>query len=306
MLAYLIRRMLFIIPVLLATALLVFTALHLTPGDPVDVIAGPLVDEATRARIRERLGLDRPLPVQFITYMGGVLQGDLGVSILNRRPVIDLIRQRLPVTLELGLAAFALTYTIALPLGILAALRRNSVLDWLSMSVALIGVAMPSFWLGLMLVYLFSVQLRLLPATGSGGLQYLILPTLALALPRVGQVARITRSSMLEVIGLDYMRTAAAKGLAPGLIVRRHALRNALLPIIALMGLDLGYVVGGSVVIETVFARPGIGDMMIRAITSRDFPVLQGGMFVLTLAIVVSNLVADVCYMLIDPRIRQQ
>jgi ABC-type dipeptide/oligopeptide/nickel transport system permease component len=306
MLSFLLRRLLYVIPVLLVTALLVFAALHLTPGDPVDVVAGPLANEATRDRIRERLGLGRPLPIQFFTYIGGVLQGDLGVSILNQRPVIDLIRQRLPITAELGVTAFGLTYLIALPLGVLAALHRNSILDWLSMSVALIGVAMPSFWLGLMLIYLFSVQLRLLPPTGSGGLRYLVLPALALALPRVGQVARITRSSMLEVIGQDYMRTAAAKGLSPSVMVRRHALRNALLPIVALMGLDLGYVVGGSVVIEAVFARPGIGDMMIRAITSRDFPVLQGGMFVLTLAIVLSNIVADVCYMLIDPRISQR
>ncbi len=304
MTAYLVKRALFAIPVLLLTALLVFSALHLAGGDPVMLLVPATAPQHVRDAVRAKLGLDQPLPIQFVKYMSHALRGDLGQSILSRRPVSELILEKLPVTVELGIAAFALAYALALPLGIIAALNRNKFLDWSSMIVALIGVSMAGFWLGLMLMYFFSAQLKWLPPTGHGGLKYLILPTLALALPRVGRIARITRSSLLEVIGQDYIRTARAKGLAERATVMRHALRNALIPIISLMGLDLGYIIGGSVVIEAVFARPGIGDMMLRAIYSRDFPVLQGCMFVLTLAIILSNILADLTYAVVDPRIR--
>lgn len=302
--AYLVKRLLLAIPVLVVTAFLVFAALHLSPGDPVDVIVGPIAPQSVRDRVRAQLGLDRPLPVQFLIYMGNVARGNLGQSILNRKPVLDIIVEKLPVTAELGLATFVLTYLLAVPLGVVAALYRNSVYDWFSMIVALIGVSMPGFWLGLILIYLFSVTVRILPPTGYGGVQYLVLPALALALPSVGRVARITRSSMLEVVGQDYIRTARAKGLSERLVVIRHALRNALIPIISLMGLDLGYIVGGAVVIESIFARAGIGLTMLRAIYSRDFPVLQGCMFVLALAIIVGNIISDLCYVIVDPRIR--
>ena len=304
MTAYLIKRFLLAIPVLLVTSLLVFLTLHLSPGDPVDVIAGPLAPQAVRDRIRTQLGLDKPLPIQFIIYMSNVARGDLGDSILNHRSVREMIAAKLPITAELGLASFALTYLLAIPLGVIAALNRNSFSDWFTMILALIGVSMPGFWLALILIYTFAVYLRWLPPTGYSSLKYLILPALALGLPRVGQVARITRSSMLEVVGQDYMRTARAKGLAEMVVVVRHALRNALIPVISLVGLDLGYIIGGTVVIESIFARTGIGDMMVRAIYSRDFPVLQGCMFVLTVAIILGNIIADICYVIIDPRIR--
>jgi peptide/nickel transport system permease protein len=304
MTAYLLKRLLLAVPVLLLTALLVFSALHLAGGDPVMLLVPPNASQETREAIRAKLGLDKPLPVQFVTYMSNVLRGDLGRSILSRQQVSDLIKEKLPITLELGVSAFLLAYLLALPLGVIAALNRNQFLDWSSMIVALIGVSMAGFWLGLMLMYVFAAQLKWLPPTGHGGLKYLILPTLALALPRVGRIARITRSSLLEVIGQDYIRTARAKGLSERVMVFRHALRNALIPIVSLMGLDLGYIVGGSVVIEAVFARPGIGDMMLRAIYSRDFPVLQGCMFVLALAIILGNIIADLAYVVIDPRIR--
>mgnify|MGYP000408211176 CR=1 FL=1 len=304
MTTYLIRRFLLAIPVLIITALLVFLALHLSPGDPVDVIVGPIAPEAVRERVRTQLGLDRPLPVQFVVYMSHVARGDLGQSILSRRPVAEMIREKLPVTVELGVAAFTVTYLLAIPLGTLAALKRNSFLDWFSMILALLGVSTPGFWLALLLIYTFAVHLKLLPPTGYGSLEHLILPTLALGLPRVGQVARITRSSLLEVVGQDYIRTARAKGLAERTVVIVHALRNALIPIISLMGLDLGYIVGGSVVIESVFARAGVGAMMLGAIYSRDFPVLQGCMFVLAVAIVLGNILADLAYVIVDPRIR--
>lgn len=304
MTAYLVKRILLTIPVLLLTAVLVFSALHLAGGDPVMLLVPPNATQETREAVRVKLGLDKPLPVQFVTYMSQVIQGNLGRSILSRQEVSELIWQKLPVTAELGATGFGLAYLLALPLGIIAALNRNKFLDWFSMVLSLIGVSMAGFWLGLMLMYIFAAKLKWLPPTGYGGLKYLILPTLALALPRVGRIARITRSSLLEVIGQDYIRTARAKGLSEGVMVIRHALRNALIPIISMMGLDLGYIVGGSVVTEAVFARPGIGDMMLRAIYSRDFPVLQGCMFVLALAIILSNIAADFAYVLVDPRIR--
>jgi ABC-type dipeptide/oligopeptide/nickel transport system permease component len=304
MISYLIRRVLLAIPVLLLTAVLVFSALHLAGGDPVMLLVHPQAPQSVREAVRVKLGLDKPLPVQFVLYLSNVLRGDFGRSLLSRRQVLELILEKLPVTAELGLAAFILAYVLAIPLGVIAALNRDKFLDWFSMVVALIGVSMAGFWLGLMLMYLFAAHLRWLPPTGHGGLKYLVLPTLALALPRVGRIARITRSSLLEVIDQDYIRTARAKGLSDRVMVVRHALRNALIPIISLMGLDLGYIVGGSVVVEAVFARPGIGDMMLRAIYSRDFPVLQGSMFVLALAIILSNIIADLTYVVVDPRIR--
>jgi peptide/nickel transport system permease protein len=303
---YLIKRFLLAIPVLLLTALLVFSALHLAGGDPVMMLVPPIAPQETRDAVRAKLGLDKPLPVQFVIYMSNVLRGDLGRSILSRREVSELILEKLPVTVELGVASLALAYLLSIPLGAIAALNRNSFLDWSSMIVALIGVSMPGFWLGLLLIFTFAVHFRWFPPTGHASLKHLVLPALALGLPRVGRMARITRSSLLEVVGQDYIRTARAKGLAERAVVFRHALRNSLIPIISLMGLDLGYIVGGSVVIEHVFARPGIGDMMLRAIYSRDFPVLQGSMFVLALAIILSNIIADVAYVIVDPRIRHK
>jgi peptide/nickel transport system permease protein len=304
MTAYLFKRFLLAIPVLLVTAFLVFLALHLSPGDPVDVIVGPIAPQEVRDRVSAELGLDRPLAEQFIVYMSRVVQGDLGQSILNKRPVSELIAEKVKITAELGLTAFLIAYGLAIPLGSIAALNRNSFFDWFSMILALLGVSMPGFWLGLLLIYAFAVHFQWLPPTGYGSFKHLILPALALGLPRVGRVARITRSSMLEVIDQDYIRTARAKGLTERAVVVVHALRNALIPIISLMGLDLGYILGGSVVIEHIFARSGIGDMMLRAIYSRDFPVLQGCMFVLALAIILGNIAADLAYVAIDPRIR--
>jgi ABC-type dipeptide/oligopeptide/nickel transport system permease component len=290
--------------VLLGTSVLVFSALHLAPGDPVDVIVGPIAPQEVRDRVRAQRGLDKPLPTQFLIYMSHVVRGNLGQSILSKRPVLDIVREKLPVTAELGVAAFLLAYGLAIPLGTLAAIRRQSFFDWFSMVLALLGVSMPSFWLGLLLIYAFGLHLGWLPPTGHGNLAKLILPALALGLPRVGRIARLTRSSLLEVINEDYIRTARSKGLQERIVIFRHALQNALIPIVSVMGLDLGYIVGGSVVVENVFARPGIGGMMLGAIYSRDFPVLQGGIFILALGIVLGNILADVAYVIIDPRIR--
>jgi ABC-type dipeptide/oligopeptide/nickel transport system permease component len=306
MVSYIVRRGLLTIPVLLLTAILVFSTLHLAGGDPVMLLVPANAPASVRDEVRAKLGLDKPLPVQFVTYMSNVLRGDLGRSLASRREITELIKEKLPVTVELGVASLALAYLVAIPLGTIAAVNRNSFLDWSTMILALIGVSMAGFWLGLLLIYAFAVHFRWFPPTGHGTLKHLILPALALGLPRMGRIARITRSSMLEVIDQDYIRTARAKGLGERIVVFRHALRNALIPIISLLGLDLGYIVGGSVVIEHVFARPGIGDMMLRGIYSRDFPVLQGSMFVLALAIILSNIIADFAYMLVDPRIRHK
>jgi ABC-type dipeptide/oligopeptide/nickel transport system permease component len=304
MTTYIIKRFLLAIPVLLLTAILVFSALHLAGGDPVMLLVHQNAPNSVREAVRAKYGFDKPLPVQFVTYMSHVLSGDLGRSLLSRRLVSELIAEKLPVTAELGLAAFALAYLTAVPLGTIAALKRDTFFDWFTMVLALIGVSMAGFWLGLILIYIFSVYLGMLPPTGHGTIAHLILPALALGLPRVGRIARITRSSVLEVIDMDYIRTARSKGLTEWIVVSKHALRNALIPIISLMGLDLGYIIGGSVVIEHVFARPGIGDMTLRAIYSRDFPVLQGSMFILAFAIILGNIIADISYVIVDPRIR--
>ena len=304
MTSYLLKRVLFAIPVLLLVAFLVFSALHFAGGDPVNLLLGPGASMEAREAMRARLGLDKPLLVQFGLYMSHVVQGDFGQSIISKGKVSDLILEKLPVTLELGVAAFLLSYLAGVPLGVIAAVNRNKFLDWFSMIIALIGISMAGFWLGLVLMYIFGATLKWLPPTGSGGLKYLILPALALALPRVGRIARISRSSLLEVFHQDYIRTARAKGLQEIAVVSKHAFLNALIPIISLMGLDLGYVVGGSVVIEAVFSRPGIGALMLKSIFSRDFPVLQGCMFVLAVAIILSNILADIAYVIVDPRIR--
>jgi ABC-type dipeptide/oligopeptide/nickel transport system permease component len=303
MTAYLLKRVLLAVPVLFIATALVFSALHLAGGDPLTTLLGPGAPAEMRAATRARLGLDKPIPVQFAVYMGNLLRGDFGRSILSKEPVLEMIWKKLPVTAELGASAFTLAYALALPLGIIAALNRNKPFDWISMIFALIGVSMAGFWLALMLMYLFAAKLRWLPPTGHGDFQHLILPMLALGLPRVGQIARITRSSVIEVLGQDYIRTARAKGLRERTVVLVHALRNALIPVISLAGLDLGYIIGGSVVIESVFSRPGIGFMMLKAIYSRDFPVLQGCMIVLASAIILSNIMADVAYVVVDPRI---
>jgi peptide/nickel transport system permease protein len=301
---YILKRVLFAIPVLLLMSFLLFAALHLSGGDPLTMLLGPGASQEVREEFRVRLGLDKPIPVQFGMYLTQILHGDLGRSIISKAKVSDLIIEKLPVTMELGATAFLLAYILGIPLGVIAAVNRNKFLDWFSMILALIGVSMAGFWLGLVLMYIFGVNLKWLPPTGSGGIKYLILPAIALAMPRIGQIARISRSSVLEVFHQDYIRTARAKGLRERVVVIKHAFRNALIPIISLMGLDMGYIFGGSVVIESVFARSGIGFMMLKAISSRDFTVLQGCMFILAAAIILSNILADIAYVIVDPRIR--
>jgi peptide/nickel transport system permease protein len=284
-------------------SVVIFVLLHLS-GDPVSIMvpsdAPPEVFESTR----RALGLDRPLPEQFARYVARVATGDFGTSIRFNRPVAGLIRERLPRTLELTLAALALAVILAVPAGIVSALRRGTLVDRAVMLGAIAGQAVPIFWLALMLIWAFAVQLRWLPVFGYGTPWHLVLPAVSLSTIVLGRLARLVRSSMLEVLGQDYVRTARAKGLSESRVVARHALKNAAIPIVTLIGLQLGQLLGGAVVTETVFAWPGLGVLAAEAVFNRDFPVVQGITLVVSLIFVLTNLLVDLAYVVLNPRVR--
>jgi ABC-type dipeptide/oligopeptide/nickel transport system permease component len=316
MAVYLLRRAIAAVPVMFSVVLLVFLSLHLAPGDPVDFIVGPdtpfNMDRDTYvAQIRSQLGLDQPLHRQFLNYLGGLARLDLGRSLRTNRDIFEELIPRYGATIELALFAFLLTLAIGIPLGIVSALKPNSWLDSLVTSVGLVGVSLPSFWLGLLLMLLFSLQLGWLPPSGrpssaftGEGLPFLILPGLTLALGSAALVMRLTRSQMLEVLGEDFVRTARAKGLHERTVVLGHAFRNALIPVVTVMGLQFGGLLAGTVVVETVFAFPGVGRYLIQAVSARDFPAVQSGVLFVSLTFVGVNLLVDVLYAAIDPRIR--
>ena len=253
--------------------------------------------------IRSSLGLDRPLPIQYLSWLGNVLRGDLGRSARTHRPVTQELRLTIPATVELTLSATVIAVLIGVAAGTTAAVRRNSIFDYSSMVVALLGVCTPSFWLGLMLMLLFAVKLDLFPTTGRGGLENLVLPAVTLGAGAAAIIARVTRSSMLEVLGMDYIRTAHSKGLSTRAVVLHHAVKNALIPVITVIGLEFGYLLAGAVVTETVFAYPGVGWLLVEAIGFRDYPVIQGALLLLALQFALVNLVVDVLYAFSDPRI---
>lgn len=284
--------------------MIIFLILHLAPGDPVRLMLGSRATEKDYEEAYERLGLDQSLPIQYLTFARNLVKGDLGYSIIKQETVSSLIKSRIVNTLELTLAALFLSYIIALPLGILAAVKQNTLWDYFSMGISLVGISMPGFWLGFLLIFLFSVHLRLFPVSGYGGLRYLILPAFTLAMESAAITARMMRSSMLEVIRQDYIQTAKAKGLIRRVVIYKHALKNALIPIITLLGLRLGWLIGGSVIIETVFSRPGLGRLLVSSIYTRDYPVVQGIMMVLVLSVIIGNMIADILYASVDPRIR--
>lgn len=293
------------IPVLLGISVFTFLMLHLVPGDPVTAIAGdkPLSDERI-AQIRHQYGLDRPLWVQYGDYMGGVLRGDLGSGLHSQRPVADSIREALWPTVQLTLAGLVVAVSLGVALGILAAMFHNSWVDSSAMALALLGVSMPVFYLGLLLLFAFSFHFHLFPATGLGGWQHLVLPAVAVGFASSAYVARLVRSSMLEVLRQDYIVTARAKGLVERFVVSRHALKNALIPTITYLGLQLAGLLSGAVVTETVFSRPGLGRVAVSAISNRDYPLIQGTVLVTAGIYVLVNLVVDLLYGIIDPRIR--
>ena len=303
---YLIRRLVFAIPVLLGVSIAVFLMLHLIPGDPaLAMLRGqPSVTQDDVERLRVQMGLNDPLPVQYLKWIGNVLQGDFGDSIQAHRPVLTMISEQAGATIQLALVAMVLAIVIGVVLGTISALRRNSWVDTLCSLVALFGVSMPSFWFGLILIYVFSLRLGWFPVTGEGGWKRLVLPALALSLDFSAIIARLIRSSLIEVLQQDYIRTARAKGLHEPLVVARHALRNALMAVITIIGLQLGTLLGGAVVIETVFARQGIGRLAITGILGKDFPLVQGIVILAASVYVVINLIIDLSYGLLDPRIK--
>lgn len=302
---YILRRLLIVVPVMLGVAFMVFSAMYLIPGDAVDAMLRDTGATAeAMARLRAQMGLDQPFHVQFVRFIGVLASGDLGRSLVTGRLVTDQIASQFPATIELTLAALAIAILIGIPLGVVAALRRGSWIDTGSMIVALIGVSMPNFWLGLLFILFFSLQLGWFPASGTGGWRYLVLPAFTLGFSGVAIIARITRSSLLEVINADYVRTAHSKGLQPRTVVLKHALRNAMASVMTVVGLQFGALLGGSVVVETVFGRQGLGSLTVGAIQRADLPVVQATVMLAALAFVLVNLFVDVSYSLLDPRIR--
>ncbi len=289
--------------VVLGVSVLVFLLLHLVPGDPVETMLGQGARPADHAALTHALGLDRPLWVQLLEFLRRVFTLQLGDSILQQRPIGALLAERLPATVELALAALAVAVLVALPLGIVAALRRGSVWDRLATGFALFGVSIPNFWMGPLLILLFSLQLGWLPVSGREGPASLVLPALTLGTSLAAVLSRMVRSSLLEVLGEDFMRTARAKGLSELQVVLRHGLRNALLPLITVLGLQLGVLLGGAVVTETVFAWPGVGLLTIEAIQRRDYPVVQACVLLISVGYVVVNLLLELVYAWADPRI---
>ncbi len=286
-------------------SLVVFALVHLS-GDPVLLMVPTEAPPDVVASMRHTLGFDRPLWEQFARYLASVARGDLGVSLRINRPVAGLILERLPATIELTLAALVLATVTAIPAGIVAAVRRGTVVDQAAMVAAVAGQAMPIFWLALLLIALFGVQLRWLPVYGQGGLAHLVLPAVSLSTIIVGRLARLVRASMLEVLGQDYVRTARAKGLGEGRVLALHALRNASIPIVTLLGLQFAQLLGGAVVTETIFAWPGVGRLVVEAIFNRDFPIVQGVVLVVSLIFVAVSLLIDVAYAVLDPRVRTE
>jgi len=305
MLKYIQKRVVFTLPTIFLTSLVVFLMLFLIPGDPASIYVGDRTATPERlAQIRHAMGLDRPVYEQYAEFLWRALHGDLGRSLQTDRPVAVEISSRWMSTVELALAAMGLAIVLGFVLGLISGLRRNSLYDTLSMMVALLGISVPVFWLALLLIMLFAVHFRWVPATSEPGLRGLILPAVSLALLSAATLARLVRSSILEVLRLDYMTTARAKGLRAAVVVLRHALPNAILPVITAMGLQLGALLSGAVVTETVFARPGLGKLVVDSIQNKDFPTVQGVILVLALIYVVMNFIVDLSYALIDPRIR--
>jgi peptide/nickel transport system permease protein/oligopeptide transport system permease protein len=302
--AYLARRVLVAVPSLLAVTVLVFVAMRVVPGDPAVLLAGDFATPETVAALRARWGLDRPLVVQYAVFMARLVRGDLGESIVSELPVFHEILQRFRVTLALALAAIGVAVLLGLSAGILGATRPYSPWDYGSMVLALAGVSTPIFWSGMLLILLFAVRLGWLPAGGVTSWQSFILPALSLGFFAAGIIARQTRSAMLDVLRQDYIRTARAKGVHEGGVIRGHALRNALIPVVTIVGLEFGRLLGGAVLTETVFSLPGLGSFLVVSIFKRDYPVIQGVVLWLALAFVLINMLVDVVYAALDPRIR--
>ncbi len=334
MVRYIIRRLFETIPVLIGVSIVVFSFVHLIPGDPALVMLGERASEENVAELRERLGLNEPLPVQYLVFVGNILRGDLGRSIQGNKPVAGELARRFPATMELSFISLFLASILGIPIGVISAVKRNSLIDTASMVGALVGVSMPIFWLGLLLIFIFGVYLGWLPTGGrldvtmdlepitgmytidsllrgdwdafGNAVKHLVLPSIALSTIPLAIIARITRSAMLEVLHQDYIRTARAKGLHEKAVIFRHALRNALLPVVTVIGLQMGTLLSGAVLTETIFSWPGIGRWLFNSIQGRDYPIVQSVSLVIALIFVLVNLLVDLSYAWLNPRIRYE
>jgi peptide/nickel transport system permease protein len=304
MLTFLARRTLLLIPILFGVSIITFMMIHLVPGDPVQIMLGHSPSGTDVAALRHQLGLDQPLPVQYGNYIVNALHGNLGTSIRSGRPVVAEIGDRFPATLQLTLSAMVIAVVLGVGIGTLAAASRKRFVDNLLMLVATMGVSLPTFWLGLLLIYFFALQLGWFPVLSDTSLRGLVLPAITLALPGAAVLARVTRASLVEVLHQDYIRTARAKGLTRSRVIWRHALRNGLIVVLTIAGLQFGGLMAGSVIVETVFGRTGLGSFVVNAIQARDYPDIQGVVLVIASFYVVINLIIDVLYGLINPRIR--
>ena len=309
---YILKRLLQTIPVLFLVSVISFTIMKLVPGDPAVLIGGPSATAAELDKIRQNLGLDQPFHVQMWRYYAGLIQGDLGTSLLLGKPVLASVIERIPISLSISIYAMLLTLVIGIGCGVVAALRRNTWVDQTAMLFALVGVSLPNFWLALMMIIVFSVQLGWLPTGGYvpfttdpvGWFKTATMPAVSLALLQIGLLARITRSTMLEVLSQDYVRTARAKGLPERIVVAKHAFKNVLIPVITVIGVILSVLISGSVVIESVFSVPGIGSLLGSAVLRRDYPMIQGGLLFVATILLLLNLLVDVLYAYLDPRVR--
>ncbi len=301
---YLSKRLLTIIPTILGVVTVVFFLVHMIPGDPVTVMLGEHAMAVEKAALRHQLGLDQPLLNQYVLFLKGIFQGNLGNSIFYRLPVSSIIASRLPATIILAAAAMAVALIIALPLGIIAGSRQYSTIDNFSMFLSLLGISMPNFWLGPLLIIIFSIKLDWLPVSGMEGLKSLILPAITLGTALAAILSRMTRSSLLEVISQEYLTAARARGLPGWKVLLKHALKNALLPVVTIIGLQFGALLSGAIVTEKVFSWPGIGSLLIQAVFTRDYPMVQGCILVISFCYIIANITTELFYALIDPRIR--
>ena len=303
---YVVRRLIFTVPKLFIASIVIFAMIHLAPGSPIDVLAPSRATQAQKAAIAAKWGLNEPIYIQYFSWITNVLQGDLGTSFKTREPVLDMISWRLPISLKFTMLGLAISYIIAIPVGVISAIKQHSVVDYFSMGFVLLAVSFPSFWFGIIFIMIFAIQLQWTPATGHGTLGLLLMPAFAIGLRWSGIDARVMRSSMLEVKNQEYIRNLRANGVSEARVLLKHGLRNAIIPIITLFGLRLGWVIAAGFVLEIVFARPGVGNLLITGVFSRDYPVVQGIMLILVTTMMLGNLLADALYGIVDPRIRYE
>ncbi|RMG60664.1 MAG: ABC transporter permease [Deltaproteobacteria bacterium] len=306
MTGYILRRLASLVPVVFGVVTAVFLMAHLIPGDPVDIMLGETAQPAQKEALRKALNLDKPLGEQYLLYLEGVIRGDLGTSIRTGRPVLEEILRRFPATLELAAGSIVVALLIAFPLGIIAAVKKDTPADGASLFFSLIGLSMPNFWLGPLLILLFSIKLNLLPVAGRGGLSHLILPSLTMGLGMSAILTRLLRSSLLDEFGQDYVKTALSKGLPRRRVLLVHVMKNSMIPVLTVMGLQFGALLAGSIITEMIFSWPGIGYLTISAINNRDYPLVQGCVLFIALFYVLVNLLTDMAYGLFDPRIRYE